>query len=107
MDGYGDSDGELVSQAEPPETDGTDGFNPSIVPHLNQDGVPDGAVRFIMSFRATGEDMFPQSCSGRGSLTLIARSISTPSDVFLGEPDCRLTNSMKNACSGESLRRLG
>ena len=30
-------------------------FNPSIVPHHNQNHVPAGAVRFIMSLRATGE----------------------------------------------------
>jgi predicted GH43/DUF377 family glycosyl hydrolase len=30
-------------------------FNPSIVKHSNQKNLPDGAVRFIMSFRATGE----------------------------------------------------
>lgn len=30
-------------------------FNPSIVPHPSQDGLEAGAVRFIMSFRATGE----------------------------------------------------
>lgn len=30
-------------------------FNPSIVPHRNQNDLPDGAVRFIMSLRATGE----------------------------------------------------
>ncbi len=30
-------------------------FNPSIVPHPSQAGVPEGALRFIMSFRATGE----------------------------------------------------
>ncbi|MEE9211808.1 MAG: glycoside hydrolase family 130 protein [Phycisphaeraceae bacterium] len=30
-------------------------FNPSIVPHPNQDGLPDGAMRFLMSLRATGE----------------------------------------------------
>ena len=30
-------------------------FNPSIVPHQNQRNLPDGAVRFIMSLRATGE----------------------------------------------------
>jgi predicted GH43/DUF377 family glycosyl hydrolase len=30
-------------------------FNPSIVPHLNQQNLPEGAVRFIMSLRATGE----------------------------------------------------
>ena len=30
-------------------------FNPSIVPHLDQTGLPPGAVRFILSLRATGE----------------------------------------------------
>ncbi len=30
-------------------------FNPSIVPHPNQSGVPEGGLRFIMSLRATGE----------------------------------------------------
>jgi predicted GH43/DUF377 family glycosyl hydrolase len=30
-------------------------FNPSIVPHPDQEGVPEGGLRFIMSLRATGE----------------------------------------------------
>ncbi len=30
-------------------------FNPSIVPHPDQRGVPEGGLRFIMSLRATGE----------------------------------------------------
>jgi predicted GH43/DUF377 family glycosyl hydrolase len=30
-------------------------FNPSIVPHPDQEGVPSGALRFVMSLRATGE----------------------------------------------------
>ncbi len=30
-------------------------FNPSIVPHPNQNGVKEGELRFIMSLRATGE----------------------------------------------------
>jgi predicted GH43/DUF377 family glycosyl hydrolase len=30
-------------------------FNPSIVPHPDQDGCPPGAVRFILSLRAVGE----------------------------------------------------
>ncbi|MBI1754604.1 MAG: glycoside hydrolase family 130 protein [Acidobacteria bacterium] len=30
-------------------------FNPSIVQHPDQEGVPEGALRFIMSLRATGE----------------------------------------------------
>ncbi len=30
-------------------------FNPSIVPHMDQTGLPTGALRFILSLRATGE----------------------------------------------------
>ncbi len=30
-------------------------FNPSIVPHPDQSGLPEGALRFILSLRATGE----------------------------------------------------
>jgi predicted GH43/DUF377 family glycosyl hydrolase len=30
-------------------------FNPSIVPHIDQSGLPPGALRFILSLRATGE----------------------------------------------------
>ena len=30
-------------------------FNPSIVPHPDQSGLPAGALRFILSLRATGE----------------------------------------------------
>lgn len=30
-------------------------FNPSMVPHPDQDGVPEGGLRFILSLRATGE----------------------------------------------------
>lgn len=30
-------------------------FNPSIVPHPDQSGVPDGGLRFVISLRATGE----------------------------------------------------
>jgi predicted GH43/DUF377 family glycosyl hydrolase len=30
-------------------------FNPSIVPHPDQTGLPEGAMRFILSLRATGE----------------------------------------------------
>jgi len=30
-------------------------FNPSIVPHPDQNGVPEGSLRFVLSLRATGE----------------------------------------------------
>jgi predicted GH43/DUF377 family glycosyl hydrolase len=45
--------GALFSGEYAPES--TALFNPSIVPHPDQDGVPDGGLRFVMSLRATGE----------------------------------------------------
>lgn len=36
-------------------------FNPSIVPHPDQTGLPPGVLRFILSLRATGEDTFHPS----------------------------------------------
>ena len=50
-------------------------FNPSMVPHPDQHGVPAGAVRFLMSLRATGEGhvssiVFRRGClSGDGEIT--------------------------------------
>ena len=38
-------------------------FNPSIVPAINQMGLPPGCTRFLMSLRAKGKDTFPPSSS--------------------------------------------
>jgi predicted GH43/DUF377 family glycosyl hydrolase len=51
-------------------------FNPSIVPHPDQSQVPPGALRFILSLRATGEGHISSITfrtgilSGKGKLTL-------------------------------------
>ncbi|MBN1420999.1 MAG: glycoside hydrolase family 130 protein [Planctomycetes bacterium] len=44
-------------------------FNPSIVPHPDQTGLPPGAVRFLMSLRATGEGHISSIVFRRGVLT--------------------------------------
>src|SRR5208283_3274837 len=44
-------------------------FNPSIVPHHNQRNIPDGAVRFIMSLRATGEGHVSSIVFRSGTIT--------------------------------------
>ncbi len=44
-------------------------FNPSIVPHHNQRNVPAGAVRFIMSLRATGEGHVSSIVFRSGTIT--------------------------------------
>ena len=44
-------------------------FNPSIVPHHNQRNLADGAVRFIMSLRATGEGHVSSIVFRTGTIT--------------------------------------
>jgi len=70
-------------------------FNPSIVPHPNQTGVPDGAMRFLMSLRATGEGHISSivfrtgvfTASGEVTLdpppTTLARAKVSPDQQFL------------------------
>jgi len=41
-------------------------FNPSIVPHPDQSGLPSGSTRFIMSLRATGEGHISSICFRTG-----------------------------------------
>lgn len=61
-------------------------FNPSIVPHPDQGGLPEGALRFIMSLRATGEGHISSiefregviSDKGAVALTPVSRFVSLP-----------------------------
>ena len=61
-------------------------FNPSIVPHPDQTGVPAGGLRFIMSLRATGEGHISSiefregiiSPDGHIELTPVSRFVSLP-----------------------------
>jgi predicted GH43/DUF377 family glycosyl hydrolase len=62
-------------------------FNPSIVPHPDQSGLPQGSLRFILSLRATGEGHISSvafrtgTVSAQGSITL------TPPVPFVTEPE--------------------
>ncbi len=61
-------------------------FNPSIVPHPDQNGVPEGGLRFILSLRATGEGHISSiefregviSPDGQITLTPVSRFVSLP-----------------------------
>jgi len=61
-------------------------FNPSIVPHPDQSGVPVGGLRFIMSLRATGEGHISSiefrsgmiSAAGKIKLDPISRFVTQP-----------------------------
>ncbi len=61
-------------------------FNPSIVPHPDQNDVPEGGLRFILSLRATGEGHISSiefregviSSLGNIDLTPVSRFVSLP-----------------------------
>ena len=73
-------------------------FNPSIVAHMDQSGVPEGALRFIMSLRATGEGHISSiefragliAGDGRVSLDPVSRYVTLPE--VLPNPSYRKKN---------------
>src|SRR2546426_3604268 len=61
-------------------------FNPSIVPHPDQTGVPTGALRFILSLRATGEGHISSITFRTGIIHLDHRIEVLSPTGFLTEP---------------------
>ncbi|CAN5804266.1 glycoside hydrolase family 130 protein [soil metagenome] len=62
-------------------------FNPSMVPHPDQSGVPEGSLRFVMSLRATGEGHI-SSIEFRTGLIGATGAISVePVSRFVALPD--------------------
>jgi predicted GH43/DUF377 family glycosyl hydrolase len=62
-------------------------FNPSIVPHPNQIGVPAGALRFILSLRATGEGHISSITFREGIISAHNRISLTAPVAFATEPE--------------------
>ncbi|MDD5141666.1 MAG: glycoside hydrolase family 130 protein [Verrucomicrobiales bacterium] len=62
-------------------------FNPSIVPHPDQSGMPKGALRFILSLRATGEGHISSITFREGKVTAQHRITLTPPVPFVMEPE--------------------
>ena len=62
-------------------------FNPSIVPHPDQSGLPKGALRFILSLRATGEGHISSITFRTGSGSAQQRITLTPPVPFVTEPE--------------------
>ncbi len=61
-------------------------FNPSIVPHPDQSNLPSGALRFIMSLRATGEGHISSITFRSGVIHADLRIEVLPPGKFLVEP---------------------
>jgi len=62
-------------------------FNPSIVPHPDQSGLPKGALRFILSLRATGEGHISSITFRTGIVSAQHRITLTPPVPFVTEPE--------------------
>jgi predicted GH43/DUF377 family glycosyl hydrolase len=62
-------------------------FNPSIVPHPDQSGLPKGALRFILSLRATGEGHISSITFRTGTVSAQHRITLTPPVPFVTEPE--------------------
>jgi predicted GH43/DUF377 family glycosyl hydrolase len=61
-------------------------FNPSIVPHPDQTGLPSGALRFILSLRATGEGHISSITFRTGVIHPDQRIVVFGTTGFLTEP---------------------
>jgi predicted GH43/DUF377 family glycosyl hydrolase len=91
-------------------------FNPSIVPHPDQTGIAQGAMRFVMSLRATGEGHISSIefraglVDPEGSITLdpVSRFLSAPDIV--PNPSYRkkrfLTKLHEMNCDGEYCKQV-
>jgi predicted GH43/DUF377 family glycosyl hydrolase len=62
-------------------------FNPSIVPHPDQTGVPEGGLRFIMSLRATGEGHISSIEFRAGIITPDGGVVVEPVSRFVAAPE--------------------
>src|SRR5713226_1842094 len=82
-------------------------FNPSIVPHPDQTGLPTGSLRFILSLRATGEGHISSITFRTGIIHPDHRiEVLTPTG-FLTEP-CHISNPLyEKALFGRKLVELG
>ncbi|WP_163385252.1 glycoside hydrolase family 130 protein [Cyclobacterium jeungdonense] len=64
-------------------------FNPSIVPHPNQEGLPEGSIRFVMSLRATGEGHISSIVFRSGTIKADQTFLINPVSEFVDTPRIR------------------
>ena len=62
-------------------------FNPSIIPHPDQAGVPRGALRFLLSLRSTGEGHISSISFRCGLIDAQGRVGVDPASQFLTDPE--------------------
>jgi hypothetical protein len=82
-------------------------FNPSIVPHSDQTGLPLGALRFILSLRATGEGHISSVTFRTGVIHPDQRIEVLPVTGFLTEPRQIPNRCTRRRCSGGNSLKWG
>jgi predicted GH43/DUF377 family glycosyl hydrolase len=82
-------------------------FNPSIVPHPDQSGLPRGALRFILSLRATGEGHISSITFREGVVSAQHRITLTPPVAFTVEPDRVPNAAYETALFARKLEEVG
>ncbi len=82
-------------------------FNPSIVPHPDQTGLPSGALRFILSLRATGEGHISSITFRTGIIHPDLRIEVLPAMGFLTEPRQTPNPVYEKALFGRKLCEVG
>ncbi|MEX1117668.1 MAG: glycoside hydrolase family 130 protein [Terrimicrobiaceae bacterium] len=82
-------------------------FNPAIVPHPDQSGVEDGALRFVLSLRATGEGHI-SSIEFRSGMIHPDGSITTDKVTpFVSAPEVKENPTYRKTIFVHKLREMG
>lgn len=82
-------------------------FNPSMVPHPDQAGVPAGSLRFVMSLRATGEGHISSITFRSGTLDAGCEVTMDAASRFVHMPKPDLDSVYERPLFGRKLYELG
>jgi len=82
-------------------------FNPSIVPHPDQSGLPAGSLRFILSLRATGEGHISSITFRTGTVSAQHRITLMPPVPFAAEPERVPNAAFEKALFAHKLEEAG
>ncbi len=82
-------------------------FNPSIVPHPDQNHLDKGSLRFVMSLRATGEGHISSIVFRSGVIDRNNRFLFDPISDFVETPDLQLDPVYKRSPFARKLNEMG
>ena len=81
-------------------------FNPSIVPHPDQSGLPPGSLRFIMSLRATGEGHISSLTFRSGCIDANCNISIDESNGFASTAEMKLNTLYEKTCFARKIREM-